>query len=114
MQSFVKVMTATFLTALLMFSGSVIAATLDEAKAAGQIGEKQDGYIGLVQASVPADVVALVESVNAQRRVRYEQIAAENGIPVSEVAKLAFTRAFENTRAGHFVEASPGQWMRKP
>ncbi len=114
MKSFVKVMTAAFLFSLLLISGSAFAATLEEAKAAGQIGEKQDGYIGLVQASVPADVVALVESVNAQRRARYEQIANENGIPVSEVAKLAFTRAFENTRAGHFVESSPGQWMRKP
>lgn len=101
---------------LLMLLGvnSVIAATLDEAKAAGQIGEKQDGYIGLVQASVPADVAALVESVNAQRRARYEEIAKENGIAVEDVAKLAFTRALENTRPGNFVEASPGQWVKKP
>ncbi len=101
---------------LLMLLGvsSAFAATLDEAKAAGQIGEKQDGYIGLVQASVPADVMALVESVNAQRRARYEEIAKENGIAVQDVAKLAFTRALENTRPGNFVEASPGQWVKKP
>lgn len=101
---------------LLMLLGvsSAFAATLDEAKAAGQIGEKQDGYIGVVQASVPADVVALVESVNAQRRARYEEIAKENGIAVEDVAKLAFTRALENTRPGNFVEASPGQWVKKP
>lgn len=101
---------------LLMLLGvsSAFAATLDEAKAAGQIGEKQDGYIGLVQASVPADVMALVENVNAQRRARYEEIAKENGIAVQDVAKLAFTRALENTRPGNFVEASPGQWVKKP
>jgi uncharacterized protein YdbL (DUF1318 family) len=99
---------------LLFLSQAALAATLEEAKAAGQIGEKQDGYIGLVQSNVPADVVALVESVNAQRRARYEQIAASNGIAVTEVAKLAFERAFEATRSGHFVESSPGQWARKP
>ncbi len=90
------------------------AATLEEAKAAGLIGEKQDGYIGLVQANVPADVVALVADVNAQRRQRYEQIARENGIDVREVAKLAFTRALENTVSGNYVESNPGQWVRKP
>lgn len=113
MKHLVKVMTVS-LFALLLISSNVLAATLEEAKAAGQIGEKQDGYIGLVQSNVPADVVALVDSVNAQRRARYEQIANENGIPVSDVAKLAFSRAFENTRSGHFVESSPGQWTRKP
>lgn len=100
--------------ALLFLSQGALAATLEEAKAAGQIGEKQDGYIGQVQSNVPADVAALVESVNAQRRARYEQIAATNGIAVSEVAKLAFERAFEATHSGHFVETAPGQWTRKP
>ena len=99
---------------MLLCIGGAFAATLEEAKTAGQIGEKQDGYIGLVQSNVPADVVALVNDVNSQRRARYEQIARENGIAVQDVAKLAFTRAFESTRSGHFVEASPGQWVRKP
>ena len=67
-----------FLFALM--SSVAFAATLEEAKAAGQIGEKQDGYIGFVQTNVPADVAALVADVNAQRRERYQQIARENGI----------------------------------
>jgi len=96
-----------------LMSNFAFAATLDEAKAAGQIGEKQDGYIGLVQANVPADVAALVADVNAQRRQRYEQIARDNGIDIREVAKLAFTRAFDNTLPGNYVENSPGQWVRK-
>jgi len=103
-----------FVAILLLLAGNTFAATLDEAKAAGQIGEKQDGYIGLVQADVPADVVALVNEVNAQRRQRYQEIAQQNGIPVSEVIKLAFARAVENTRSGHYVEAAPGRWTTKP
>lgn len=111
--SFTKGLTRVFI--LFAFMSSVaFAATLEDAKAAGLIGEKQDGYIGLVQSNVPADVVALVANVNAQRRQRYEQIARENNIDVRDVAKLAFTRAFENTLPGNFVESSPGQWARKP
>ena len=100
---------------LLAFTTSMaFAASLDEAKAAGQIGEKQDGYIGFVQQNVPADVTALVADVNAQRRQRYEQIARENNIEIGQVAKLAFSRAVENTLSGNFVESRPGQWARKP
>lgn len=109
---FVKGFTRVFIVFALMMNFA-FAATLEEAKATGLIGEKQDGYIGLVQANVPADVVALVADVNAQRRQRYEQIARENGIDVVQVAKLAFTRAFENTLSGNYVEANPGQWVRK-
>lgn len=99
---------------LLTLVSAAHSATLDEAKAAGQIGEKRDGYIGFVQANVPADVVALVNQVNQQRKARYEEIARENSIPVSEVAKLAYARAVENTRSGHYVEDANGRWVRKP
>lgn len=109
----IKAVTRIFLISLVLVN-MAFAATLEEAKAAGQIGEKQDGYIGLVQASAPADVQALVADVNAQRRQRYEQIARDNKIDPREVAKLAFAKAFENTLAGNYVESAPGQWTRKP
>lgn len=110
--SFVKEFTRVLVVFAFMINFA-FAATLDEAKASGLIGEKQDGYIGLVQANVPADVVALVADVNAQRRQRYAQIAQQNGIAVDQVAKLAFTKAFENTLSGNYVESAPGQWTRK-
>ncbi len=100
---------------LLIFSiSSAFAATLEEAKSAGQIGEKSDGYIGLVVTNAPAEVVALVADVNRQRRQRYEEIASQNGISVTDVAKLAYARAVENTRSGHYVEDASGRWVRKP
>lgn len=110
--NFVKEITRVLAVFVLMMN-FVFAATLDEAKASGLIGEKQNGYIGLVQANVPADVAALVADVNAQRRQRYEQIAQQNGIAVDQVAKLAFTKAFENTLPGNYIESAPGQWTRK-
>jgi len=102
------------LAILVTFSGAALAQTLEEAKAAGMIGEKRDGYIGLVQNNVPPAVANLVNDVNRQRRERYQQIAQENGIQVNEVAQLAYVRAVEATRSGHFVEDANGQWVRKP
>lgn len=90
------------------------AQSLEEAKSAGIIGEKRDGYIGFVQNNPPAAIVSLVNDVNNQRRSRYEQIARENNITVNEVAQLAYARAVEATRPGHFVEDASGRWVRKP
>lgn len=99
---------------MLISMPAALAQSLDEAKATGLIGEKRDGYIGLVQGSAPPAVVSLVEDVNRQRRERYQQIAQENNISVEQVAQLAFNKAVEATRSGHFLEDANGRWVRKP
>lgn len=99
---------------MLIITPTAFAQSLEEAKATGMIGEKRDGYIGLVQGSAPPAVVSLVEDVNRQRRERYQQIARENGISVDQVAQLAFNKAIEATRSGHFLEDANGRWVRKP
>jgi uncharacterized protein YdbL (DUF1318 family) len=55
-----------------------------------------------------------VENINRQRRERYQQIASENGISVDQVAQLAFNKALEATRSGHFLEDANGRWVTKP
>lgn len=107
-------LTTTMLWLCLLWIPAALAQSLDEAKASGLIGEKRDGYIGLVQASAPPAVTQLIDDVNRQRRARYEQIARENGITVEQVAQLAYVRAVEATRSGHFVEDANGRWVRKP
>ncbi|MFT4862982.1 MAG: hypothetical protein ACI95C_002206 [Pseudohongiellaceae bacterium] len=89
------------------------ALTLPEAKEQGSVGEQRDGYLGLVTASVSAEVRAMVESVNNQRRERYQQIAQQNGIEVRQVAALAYGKAVEATQPGHFIQDSGGAWVRK-
>ena len=99
---------------LLFATGTAAAQSLEEAKSSGQIGEQRDGYIGLVQPDAPDAVRALVAQVNQQRRARYEAMAQENGISVSDVAQLAYVKAVENTRSGHYVQDASGRWVRKP
>jgi len=92
---------------------AAFAASLQEAKADGLVGEQRDGYVGLVDASAPADVVAIVRDVNNQRRQRYQQIAQQNGISLEQVAALAYERAVEATQAGHFIQNASGSWVKK-
>lgn len=111
MKRFVNI-TAAYLILLLLSPGAW-AVTLQEAKSDGLVGEQRDGYVGLVVNSVAADVVTLVRDVNSQRRQRYQQIAQQNGIAVEQVAALAYERAVEATRSGHFIQNASGAWVRK-
>jgi uncharacterized protein YdbL (DUF1318 family) len=105
---------ASLMWLMLIVTPAAVAQNLEEAKASGLIGEQRDGYIGLVQGSAPPAVVSLVENINRQRRERYQQIASENGISVDQVAQLAFNKALEATRSGHFLEDANGRWVTKP
>jgi uncharacterized protein YdbL (DUF1318 family) len=98
---------------LVGLSGGVLAADLDQAKRDGIVGERADGYLGLVPASVPADVRELVEDVNGRRRAEYERIATQNGIERAQVEALAGRKAIERTAAGGWV-FSNGGWRQKP
>ena len=68
-------------------STAAAALDLDQAKAQGLVGERQDGYIG--QVSGGGDVAAFVAQINAERRAAYENVATQNGIPISQVERLA-------------------------
>lgn len=97
----------------LLSAGTAFAATLQSAKDAGWIGEKPDGYLGLVRDEAPADVKALVDDVNAKRRAHYGKIAKQQGVPAAEVEKVGGATAIEKTRSGHFVMDQQGRWRRK-
>lgn len=89
----------------------LLALTIEEAKAQGLVGEKSDGYLGLV---VPGsgEAQALANEVNQKRRKAYEEIARRNGTSVTAVETLAGEKAVHNTKPGNFVEG-PGGWMKK-
>lgn len=100
--------------ALLTLSSTAFAITLQEAKEQGLVGEQRDGLVGFVVETVPADLQALVQQVNTERRARYQEIARENNITLTQVAAIAYERAVEATQSGHYIQNAGGQWMRKP
>jgi len=99
--------------ALMMASLAVGAMDLQQAKEAGWIGEKRDGYLGVVSASAPADARKLVDEVNRLRRQNYEGIAAKNKLDLKTVEQLAAEKAIQKTEPGHYVQNADGSWTRK-
>ena len=75
------------------------------ARAAGQIGELPDGYIGVVGAATK-DLSALVNKINIQRKAVYTQRSAASG---STVEEMAFT-----TGCNLILKTAPGEKYRDP
>jgi uncharacterized protein len=87
------------------------AMSVEEAKTKGLVGEKANGYLGVVNPG-SQEAQSLTNEVNKKRRQAYEDIAARNRTQLDAVEALAGEKAIQNTKPGHFVEG-PGGWTRK-
>jgi uncharacterized protein YdbL (DUF1318 family) len=89
------------------------AQSLDQAKDAGQVGERIDGYVGVVDANAPGNIRKLVDQVNAERKAKYAEIAKGRGISVQAVAQIAGEKLVERTPKGGYVMGANGKWRQK-
>ena len=100
--------------ALLLAAVAWGASALDAAKDAGVVGERRNGYIGLVVKNPTPEQKALVKDVNQRRRARYTEIAQSSGATPDQVAARAAQRLIREAKPGHYVQAAGGEWVRKP
>jgi hypothetical protein len=101
------------LISMMAMSVAVAASPLTQPKADGLIGEQANGYIGLVQQNVPADIKKLVNDVNAKRRAGYQKIAKKQGTSLAEVERVGGNTAIEKTLRGNYIRDASGNWRKK-
>lgn len=90
---------------------SAWALDIDTAKSQGIVGEQQDGYLGLVVKNSAAE--KLVTEVNAQRKIKYQEIAVKRGTQLSAVEKFAGSKLTEKAMAEkQFYQNENGKWAR--
>ncbi len=89
------------------------AQSLDAAKAAGLVGERADGYVGIVDPSAPGGVVTMVQNINGKRRAKYQGIAAKNGTSLQAVEAIVGKKLIRRAKPGEYVMDSAGRWHRK-
>ncbi|NNG04785.1 MAG: YdbL family protein [Inquilinus sp.] len=95
----------------LFTAGPAAALTLDEARASGAVGERPDGYVGIVRDG--RGVQALVDDVNTRRRARYQEIARKQNQPLAVVEVRAGANLIERATAGQYVMTAAGVWVTK-
>jgi len=102
------------LVALAMLAGPAIAQTpaLDSARAAGGIGERFDGYVGIA-APVSAQVRSQVASINIRRRALYSSLAARKGVSPQDVGITAGCTLLARVPVGGSYMLTDGAWRRR-
>ena len=105
---------ALLLTGLLLLAPAASAQTpaLDAARSAGQIGERFDGYIGVVS-PVPPAVRSQVAAVNIRRRTLYSNLATSKGATAQDVGITAGCQLLARVPVGGAYMLIDGVWRRR-
>jgi len=89
------------------------ASPLDEFRAEGVIAERFDGQVEVRDGVTNADAAKLVSEVNAKRMKIYEERAAKQNVPVSEVGKIYALEIAEKAPAGTYFRKPDGSYVQK-
>ncbi|MFO1522318.1 MAG: YdbL family protein [Kiritimatiellia bacterium] len=84
---------------------------IDAMKKSGAIGENNLGYLEVRAASAPAEKLAGEE--NADRKVVYQAIGAQQGTSADTVGKLRARQIAEKAAPGVWVQDEGGVWRKK-
>ena len=82
------------------------------ARASGKVGEKIDGYLGIV-GSGDAALQAIVNDINIKRRAVYAEKAKAANATLDEYALTAGCQAILATSSGEKYQAPDGSWQTR-
>ena len=106
-----KKILAIITTCLLLITQPAYSIDLQTAKNQGSVGETPSGYLDAVKSPTP-EIKALIQSVNAQRKAKYQEIATRNNTSLQAVEQLAGQKAMEKSKAGSYIKQG-GSWQKK-
>jgi uncharacterized protein YdbL (DUF1318 family) len=85
---------------------------VNAARAAGAVGERYDGYIG-VAAPVSGAVRSQVATINLRRRSLYSNLAASKGVSPQDVGITAGCQLLARVGIGEAYLLNDGAWRRR-
>jgi uncharacterized protein YdbL (DUF1318 family) len=120
-----KAMTTGFTRATLALTAAALALTglaapalaqrdpaYEAARQTGKVGEKPDGYLGIV-AGGDAALQKIVNDINIKRRALYAQKAQAANATLEEYALTAGCVAIARTAPGEKYQTPDGKWMTR-
>lgn len=84
----------------------------EAARSSGAVGEKMDGYLGIVGSATP-DLQRLVDDINIKRRAVYAERAQAANATLEEYAITAGCIAISRTVPGEKYQAPNGSWQTR-
>jgi len=109
----VSALAALSVTALIQ-TADAQGAEIDAAKSAGVVGERIDGYLGIVEnGGVDSSLRRRVNEINARRRAAYDEVASSAGATTAQVARITGEKQISRVSPGEFYMDENGRWVRK-
>ena len=84
----------------------------EAARKAGQVGEKTDGFLGVV-GNQPSTVQRLVDDLNIKRRANYAERAQAQKATLEEYAITQGCLLISRTQPGEKYQAPDGSWQTR-
>lgn len=106
-----------FLIALVLFIAAPPASAtdpvIDAAISQGIVGERVDGYLGLVKGTAAASIQRKMNEINVKRRFVYEGLARDTGTTVEQVGIVTGEKQIARLPAGAYYMDRNGRWVLK-
>ena len=87
-------------------------AAVDAARQSGAVGERYDGYVGLVMPASPG-LRSQVAAINIRRRSLYNNFAASKRVSPEEVGITAGCQLLARVQPGQVYMLADRQWRRR-
>lgn len=84
-----------------------------DARAAGQVGERFDGYLGYTLVQPSPQARSQTEAINIRRRALYSDLAQRRGVSREEVGITAGCTLLGRVAVGESYMLADGQWRRR-
>lgn len=97
---------------IVMAAPAVAQPAQSAARAAGQVGERFDGYLGIVSDVSPA-VRSQVNAINIKRRALYSQLGGRRGVAPGDVGVTAGCELLSRVAVGEAYMLQDGRWRRR-
>jgi uncharacterized protein YdbL (DUF1318 family) len=99
-------------SALLAAPGAAQSPSIAQAIQAGQVGERYDGYLGVVGTARP-ELRRAVSAVNIERRKLYTDLSARRNVTTELVGMATACQLLSQLTVGEAYMLSDGAWRRR-
>jgi len=86
---------------------------IEAAQQQGVVGERIDGYLGVVSGNVDPALLRKVNEINNKRRALFDRTALNTGTTTAQVAHISGEKQIARAQAGEFVMRADGRWTKK-
>ncbi|MEM9937302.1 MAG: YdbL family protein [Pseudomonadota bacterium] len=86
---------------------------IEAAQQQGVVGERIDGYLGVVSGSVDPSLMRKINEINNKRRALYDSLARDTGTTTGQVARVTGEKQIAKAPAGTYVMGADGVWKLK-